>query len=298
MKIKEFLGYLGWGILIMVGVFAYISSISPVPEGYESPEAMPICNIPQNQTISVFFYPAKDYNSLEPKFFENTEYEIFRNGEYFGKFEGNRFNLTYLNLTHGDYLNMLISAKDKDCYVSKRKIDYEVKCEPVQYIIPELHCLKKTDVTLNKEWEDVLNKDVIVYSDEFYLDLDIYDIGNYELIECGFDRKYIDGFDVYSNEEYYDNQHSPQCMPILLDYTYRSEAFRLKSTGDYKDRYTMKWYVDEMIDKPFTSTVLCRIYDIEWFIQNYEIFKDSFDRQCYNKGQEDIVFNFTIQFMG
>ena len=214
----------------------------PETVGVSGVEMLP-CDL--NQTPTLFLYPAVDYLSEEPKFFDNTTYEILKDGQYLGKFKADRFNHSYLNLTYGDKLEMIISAKDDYCYVPKYVLIYTISYKPIQYINPGLECADKfkfmfiDDVGMPMLSGDKLNSN----NYKITLDLETRDEGNFKYIGCSYDKGYIKSFEL-SDRDY--NSFEPRRDILPYNIYNINELYPLS-----KENYVATFSVNENIYQPF-----------------------------------------------
>ena len=172
--------------LLLVFMLLLISSCAKENPLASPSQVMPICNL--NNTPTLFLYPALDLSSDTPRFFNNTEYEIIREVYYLGKFKGDRFNHSFLNLTYGDRLGIIISAQDEKCYIPNDYLEYFVDCNPIQYVNPRLHCANKFDLDIRDE---IFNK---LESNRNYVELELRFFNkpeDFDFFGCNYDRNYV-----------------------------------------------------------------------------------------------------------
>ena len=279
--------------IIVLGLLVVGCGKEDSPVEQEPTSLAPIC--PINITPSILLYPAIDLTSDKPRFFDNTTYEIIMNGNYLGKFEGNRFNESFLNVTYMDELNIIISAEDEKCYIPNDYMSYTVSCDYTQILNPKLDCADKFILHILDMYNyyslKVTNNTVETRSNVVKLELDLFYEPDFHLFGCSYDKKYVNKIVLTSDRK-------------ELFETYGKVQFAFERNVDdlylleegYRD-YELTTYLDESkMHSSFNTTVFCYFYDEEWFIWDYLIDRDVIDGDWNDLGQENPSFNFTIKY--
>ncbi len=277
-------------IFLMAFVFLSVLFLSGCqPAQYEGTplegEILELCKL--NASPTLFLYPAIDKNSVSPKFFDNTVYEIIKDGKYLGKFDGDRFNHSYLNLSYGDTLEMIITAENDKCYVLDNQIRYVIPCKENNYIIPETRCAENIVFDMTYQgwlpYTSLNNGDTIeTTKDYIIIDLRVLKQGDFNYFGCSFDRNILN-FEVknlFRGENIWQEGKS-------------YKMYELDSSRDYEIVLAV-----EPQQKPFNSTINCQFFDEAFFIESYKIVFDITDRYYNDVGQPNPTFNFTINYRG
>jgi len=282
-----------FALLVALILFViFINRINPFDASLDdTPQAMAEhCRL--NTTPAIFLYPAIDLESEEPVFFENTTYEIIREGDYLGKFKGDKFNNSFLNITSGDKLQMIVSAKSDDCYVSNEVIEYYVPCESTDSIHPKLRCTDKwfsfTAYNPNDDLPMKMGDIIKTTHDEVIVELKVRDNERFNTIGCSYDWKIIDRF----NAEGMIRRYTPKGI-VEQDRIY--EMYESYYIYEPIDETWLSFSFDE--SKKFNTTVICTFFDSEYIIRDYDIAYDiAYDIYIKDKdvGQPNPSFNFTI----
>lgn len=270
--------------IIMMGL---VGCNNPEPQVQASTQVS-LCKL--NQTSTIFLYPAIDYLSEEPKFFQNTTYEILKDGEYLGTFLGNRFNNSYLNVTYGNHLETVIHAKDDDCYVLGDVLQYVVSCEPTQYINPKLQCADKWwrfhAYNPNDEMDIRKSPHIKTSKDNVVVELNIRDDERFKAIGCAYDYLVINDFEIHSLPQ--------RNVPRGITENYNIyEMFEM----DDRDDFELGLVFDFNGWEKFNTTITCTLFDYEFMIYDYHIAYDIYVRSK-DVGQPNPSFNFTIESTG
>ena len=274
-------------IILLIGILLLSSCIK---ENILSATTIPICNL--NSTPTLFLYPALDSNSDIPTFFNITEYEIMREGKYLGKFEGNRLNYSFLNLTYNDKLDIIVSALDKKCYVSNTYFEYFVDCKPIQYINPELHCANKFDIDIRDgEYNKLENNSIKSNINIVELKLRFFEKPeDWIYFGCNYDRNYVEKTILKTSTHL-----------LFEEYNKIQFAFKRNYYDLYKLEYDYDYYLiislnNGKLYKSFNTSIYCTFFDTEWFIEDYAIRKKAVDKNLNDLGQPNPTFNFTIHY--
>ncbi len=248
---------------------------------------------PVNTTPTLFLYPATDYESVTPRYFNNTEYEIFRNGEYLGKFKGDRYNHSFLNLSVYDVLDILVSAESSYCYVPKEVIYHNIPCNHVEYITPQLRCVDRLKAMFinTEDGMPMLNGDRLISNyNRVDVDVELQNVENYRYIGCSYDQDYIEKF-IPETKYSYDGL-VPTSSRVMIDY----DLHDLYELVEGKNDYTLNFYIRQDIVQSFNTTVSCYFFDEEYYIKHYSIKRGITDGDDNLLGQEEVSFNFTIRW--
>jgi hypothetical protein len=269
--------------------FSMIRADSQNPEADLPQQTSQTCNI--NSTPTIFLYPALDADSEQPKYFENTTYEVIQDGQYLGTFEGNKFNKSFLNLSAGKRLNLLVSAKDKNCYVLNEVIQTYVTCELTQYITPALRCSKEFEYEL-RDGEYVPFETRPIKAREgnvIELNLITRNKDRFESLGCEYDTSEIDTFDIQDTER---GTQVNVGNPYYVNNIYYNKVFDLSNSGSGEERYRI--YIDLKSGQRFnTTTIKCSFFDWEYNVRTNGISKDiAIDNK--DIGQSNPGFNITI----
>ena len=273
-----------------------------------------IKSYPQNQSPVVYLYPAIDEAASEPKFFENTTYEIIlgheSKGKYLGKFNADRINQTYLNLTFGNYLNILVTVNDGACYVFPKQMEYFV-AEVNNYITPRTKCAKDLNFILWYDWQMMplktgsrneqgfkidgsgdLNNVIKASSGANRLTMTLNNRNNYAIFACDIDHHFIYNyevrvFDVFNLLTSRRGNFDPQVF----------DGFSMPQTEkQVTEKYGLTFNI--LPGKPFTTNVVCKFYDVVYFVENYRINYAAMTEKFKDVGRENPSFNFTIEYSG
>jgi len=242
-----------------------------------------------NET-KVFLYPSINLDSNTPEFFEKTEYEVIRNGKYFGRYNGSMNNESMLILQPSDKIDLVISAEG-DCFVYNDVLHKFVEDAPIEYIIPESKCAKKLRFEVEGDYDlpiDYMNNTIKSYYDDVSVNLDIEDNERYDYIACFYNRTLIDKFILEDIEEY--NYISPEWLHLLYPHgDYHYDAYEI-GNGEYELIFEIRDY------NKFKTNVICTFYDRDWYLRphSYDIVYDIQDDDYNDLGQENPSFNFTI----
>lgn len=250
--------------------------------------AVSICKL--NGSPSIFLYPAIDYESEEPKFFENTTYEILKEGRYMGKFKADRFNESYLNISAGEELDMIISAQDEKCEVLNQNIRFRTPCKPIEFIQPEMRCAEifESFTVYDIDYNPLQFQNWTVTStySPIRLTLDIpRSMMDYSIIGCSYDDTFINNYGIAG-------------LPVaptnkMINWNYKIwNAFEYHKDGEYR----LEFYFNDYITDPTDVNVTCTFFDRVWGIENYQIIYSSATYNGKDWGQENLQFNFTIKY--
>mgnify|MGYP001562635700 CR=1 FL=1 len=251
-----------------------------------------VCNL--NNTPTLFLYPALDLSSDTSRFFNNTEYEIIREGHYLGKFKGDRFNYSFLNLTYGDKLKIIISAQDKQCYVPNDYLEYFVACSQIQYITPELHCTSKFDVDIRDNMFQKLENNTIRISDNnniIELELRFFDKpDSFDFFGCNYDKNYIEKTILRTSiRRLFETENEIKFAFQRIIY----DLYVLEHDFNYELEVFLR---DLKLHEPFNTSVYCTFFDMDWIVEDYTIKRNAVDKNLNDLGQPNPSFNFTIQY--
>jgi len=284
------------GLVFVGGCDSYNYNTIQEPKISAIDPTLSIISCPLNITPSVFLYQALDSTSDNPRFFDRTEYEIIRNGNYLGKFEGNRFNKSFLNISYNDELNIIVSAEDEKCYIPNDYIRYFVSCTPNQYIYPKLRCANKFKINiLETEYYytlEELNDTIKTSNDVIKLELRFYDKPDYSFFGCDYDKKYVEKTILTKDYNNLFESDNP------VKYAFNKNYYDLYALEDASEYELIVYLKENKLYSQFNTTVYCSFFDEEWLFKNNEIKKSPIDKDWNDLGQDNPSFNFTIMYQG
>ncbi len=246
---------------------------------------------PKNYSPSLFLWDAKDGDSDIHQFINYTEYEIIRNEKYLGKFESSRLNTSFLNLSIGDTLDIIVRGEKDNCdYMLSRSITYQVPYTNVDYITPTLKCGRNVSFELfNDMYYPILNGDNITVrnDDRLYLEMKVKDVGRYRHFTCDYDKNYVKGFVLNSRykgelEEYFDRGR------VL----YNNDIYYLNDENVYE----IEFLFDYSRYQSFNTTLTCHFIDWDYYISDdaSEVKSDMIDDNWYSVGKPNVKFEINV----